>query len=72
MNKMAWFDNYERLYNERDAGEIDEDITDEDLSEMASEQERDQMADLADIAHDVEKHGEAAYRKANDPRGRHL
>ena len=70
MSKEAWFDNYERLYNEREAGEIEG--SDEELADLATEEERDQMADQADILSDVAKYGECAYRKANDPRGRHL
>lgn len=60
MNKMAWFDNYETLYNEREAGEMGEDFTDEDLAEMASERLRDQAADRADLIHDEAKHGDGA------------
>jgi len=37
MNKMAWFDNYERLYNEREAGEMSEEVTDEDLANWSSQ-----------------------------------
>ena len=35
MSKEAWFQHYETLYNEREAGEIEG--TDEELSEMADE-----------------------------------
>ena len=62
MSKEAWFDNYERLYNEREAGEIEG--SDEDLADLATEEERDQHADQADNLSEL--------RKANDPRGRHL
>ena len=55
MSKEEWFDNYERLYNERDAGEIDEDTSDEELSDRATEEERDQMADRADQISDERK-----------------
>jgi len=55
MSKDAWFQEFERLYNEREAGEVD--MTDEDLSEMASERLRDQMADKADLIWDERKEG---------------
>ena len=51
-----WFQNYETMYNEREAGEIE--ATDEELSDMATEMVIDQMADRADILHDQKKeHG---------------
>jgi len=55
MNKMAWFDSYERLYNEREAGEIDSELDDCDLAELADEELKDQMADRADLIHDEKK-----------------
>lgn len=54
MSKDNWFQHYERLYDEREAGEID--VDDEELSEMADEAQRDEMADRADILHDERKH----------------
>ena len=56
MSKEQWFQNYETLYNEREAGEMSEELTDEDLAEMASERERDQEAERADRIHDERKH----------------
>ncbi len=52
MSKAAWFDQYERLYNEREAGEMDGEVTDEDLSELATEAVKDQYADRADQIND--------------------
>ena len=52
----AWFANYERCYNEREAGEIDEDLTDMDLAEMASEREMEDAAERADRIHDEGKY----------------
>lgn len=46
----AWFNNYERLYNEREAGEREG--TDEELAELADEELRDQYADRADQIND--------------------
>ena len=54
----AWFQNYESLYNQREAGEIDPEMTDEDLAERASERAADQAADLADLLWDEKKHGD--------------
>ncbi len=54
----AWFENFERLYNEREAGERDSELTDADLAEMASERERDAEAERADRLHDEWKHGD--------------
>ncbi len=56
MSKEAWFQNYERLYNEREAGEREG--SDDELAELTSEQQRDQLADLADRLHDEKKHGD--------------
>ncbi len=53
----AWFQNYERCYNEREAGELPEDLTDVDLAEMASEREMEDAADLADRLSDEKKEG---------------
>ena len=47
-----WFENYERLLDQRDAGELEGDETDIELAEQASELERDQMADRADQLND--------------------
>jgi len=47
-----WFENYERLLDQRDAGELEGDETDIELAEQASELERDQMADRADQIND--------------------
>jgi hypothetical protein len=46
MSKEAWFANFEYLQAEHP------DMTDEDLSEMASERLRDQFADRADQLND--------------------
>ena len=54
MSKEAWFQNYETLYNEREAGEREG--TDEELADLATEQERDQEADRADLIRDEAKH----------------
>ena len=54
----AWFQNYERCYNEREAGELPEELTDMDLAEMASEREMEEAADRADLLHDEAKHGD--------------
>ncbi len=48
----TWFENYERLLDQRDAGELEGDETDIELAEQASELERDQMADRADQIND--------------------
>lgn len=55
MSSEQWFNNYETLYNEREAGEREG--TDEELSQLALEQEEEQLADLADLANDERKHG---------------
>ena len=56
MSKEQWFQNYETLYAEREAGEMSEDLTDEELADLATEQERDQEAERADRIHDERKH----------------
>ena len=55
MSGEQWFQNYERLYNEREAGEREG--TDDELADLATEQERDQAADLADLLHDERREG---------------
>lgn len=54
MSKEAWFQQYETLYNEREAGEIEG--TDEDLAELASAREADAWAERADRLGDEKKH----------------
>jgi len=58
MSKEAWFQNYERLYNEREAGEMSHELTDEDLCEIASEKMADDFATRADMIKDERKHGD--------------
>ena len=53
MSKEAWFQHYETLYNEREAGERKG--TDEELSKLASEREIDEMASQADAMKDAAK-----------------
>lgn len=54
--KDMWFDEYERLYNEREGGEIEG--TDEQLANRAHEAAVDKIADAADRAKDRRKYGE--------------
>ena len=56
MSREIWFQHYETLYNEREAGEIEG--SDELLSELASEREIEEMASRADLAHDERKHND--------------
>jgi len=52
MNKMEWFQNYERVLAENP------DISDEQAGEMAREAQVDQAADRADCLKDEKKHGD--------------
>lgn len=54
MSKEAWFQHYETLYNEREAGEREG--SDDELSELASEREIDEMASQADALRDEAKY----------------
>ncbi len=54
--KDTWFDEYERLYNEREDGEVEG--TDEQLANMAHDRVVDKIADAADRAKDRRKYGE--------------
>jgi hypothetical protein len=57
MSKEAWFQEYERLYNEReDSDEPGE--TDEQLAQRASEALVERQADLIDYYRDLRKAGE--------------
>ena len=53
MSKEAWFQHYETLYNEREAGEIEG--SDELLAELASEKEIEDMAARVDLLSDEAK-----------------
>jgi hypothetical protein len=55
MNKDQWFDEYERLCAEREAGEIDG--SDEDLADQASDAVADRIATRIDQARDRVKEG---------------
>ena len=55
MSREQWMQNYERLYNEREAGEREG--SDDELADLADEELRDQLADRADLAHDAAKEG---------------
>ena len=46
MSKEAWFRNYERLYNERAAGEREG--TDEELSDIASQKLKEDISQALD------------------------
>ncbi len=63
MSRDAWFDQYERLYNEREAGEMEGEVTDEDLSERATEALVDQMGDRADMLNDEKWERQYAARR---------
>lgn len=54
--KDMWFDEYERRYNEREAGEIEG--TDDELAQQAHEAAADKIADAIDRAKDRRKYGE--------------
>ena len=66
-----WFENYERLLDQRDAGELEGDETDIELAERASELEQDQMADRADQLNDEkwERAYEAKLKEKADEKG---
>ena len=53
--KDQWFDEYERLYNEREDGERSG--TDQQLAELAHERAVDKIADEIDRAKDRRKEG---------------
>lgn len=50
MSKEAWFQNFERLEAEYP------ELSDEDLSELASQRQREEFADRADLLKDEAKH----------------
>ncbi len=55
MSKEFWFREYERLYNEREAGETEEaEGTDEGLANLASKNQAERQLERADIARDEE------------------
>ena len=57
MNKMDWFAQFERLDNEREAGELGE-ISDDQFNQMIDEALMDELAERADRIHDERKHGD--------------